>query len=80
VICQKCSCEFDPWRARQKYCSHNCHDESMRRVDVNRLREMVFSGETKAEMARQFGVSYATIRRNVAEYGLQGTWREQRYA
>ena len=82
MICQfqPCGIEFAPTRTRKKFCSPNCRDESRKKVDVEKLCHMVRSGETKVEMARQFGVSYATVRRCIAEYGLQTTWRENRFA
>lgn len=80
MICRKCKCEYEPWRDRQKFCSHNCADEGKRLVDVAKLAQLVCTGETKAEIARQLGVGYSTVCRNITEYGLQGTWREQRYA
>jgi hypothetical protein len=75
-----CGCEFVPWRAKQKFCSHNCHDESRKRVDLERLTRLAFSGMPKAAIAREMGVSWITVRRWIATYGLERMWREQRYA
>ena len=80
LVCENCRCEFDAWRARQKFCSHECHDCSRTLVDAAKLESLVSSGETKAEIARQLGVSYMTVRRSVAAYGFERIWREQRYA
>jgi hypothetical protein len=80
LVCQHCRCEFNAWRARQKFCSHACHDVSRTVVDVSKLQQLAFSGQTKAEMARQLGVSYMTVRRAIAMYGFEKFWREQRYA
>jgi predicted nucleic acid-binding Zn ribbon protein len=80
VECELCGILFRPFCAGRKFCSQNCADERKRRVDIAQLSKLVFSGETKAAIARQLGVSYATVRRNVSEYGLQAAWREQRYA
>jgi hypothetical protein len=78
--CELCGIWFRPFCAGRKYCSPNCADEKRRRVNIGELTRLVFTGATKAAIARQLGVSYATIGRNVAEYGLQAAWREQRYA
>ena len=78
--CRQCNGHYQPWRERQKFCSHNCADESRRKTDINRLCQLAYSGATKAEMAREFGVGYSTVRRWITEYGLETTWREQRYA
>lgn len=80
MICPQCNCEFEPWRSRQKFCSHGCHDESRKKVNVGRLQQLVSTGETKAQIARQLGVSYMTVRRWIADYGFEQAWREQRYA
>lgn len=80
MICAQCGCDFKEWRARQRFCSHGCHDESRKKVNVGRLQQLVSTGETKAEIARQLGVSYMTVRRWVSQYGLERDWREQRYA
>lgn len=78
--CQQCGVDFDAWRSRQRFCSQGCYDVSRTIVDVAKLAQMVTRGETKAEIARQFGVSYITARRWVATYGFEQAWREQRYA
>lgn len=78
--CQQCGCEFRAWRARQRFCSHDCHDISRTVVDVTKLKQLAFSGQTKAAIARQLGVSYMTVRRAMAMYGFERLWREQRYA
>jgi hypothetical protein len=82
MICQniKCGCEYSPWRARQKFCSQNCADEMKRRIDIAELTRLVFAGETKAGIARELGVNYITVRRAIRDFGLEGAWREQRYA
>jgi len=80
LICSQCNCDFKPWRLRQKFCSHGCHDESRKKVNVRQLQQLAAAGETKAEIARQLGVSYMTVRRWISQYGLEQAWREQRYA
>lgn len=78
--CHTCKGEFKAWRSRQKFCSHACHDMSRTMVNVARLQQLAFSGATKAAIARELGVSYMTVRRSIAAYGLERMWREQRYA
>jgi transposase len=82
MICQntKCGCTYTPWRKRQKFCSQNCADELKRRIDIAQLKKLVFTGETKAAIARHLGVSLNTVRRAIRDFGLEGSWHEQRYA
>lgn len=79
--CQHLPCgrEFKPWRSRQKFCSHDCHDLSRRAIDVEVLRRLALTGMPKAQMARELNVSWSTVRRAIGVYGFQRLWQEQRY-
>jgi hypothetical protein len=83
MICQNphCGVEFhDPHHVKRKFCSLECHNANRRKVDIPKLTRLVSSGETKAQIAREFGVHYKTVQRWVDEYDLQRAWLEQRYA
>lgn len=80
LTCLRCRCEFDAWRARQKFCSQDCHDLSRVLVDAEKLKVLVIDGLPKARIARELGVSWMTVRRAIARYGFEQLWRRQRYA
>jgi hypothetical protein len=81
MICKHCTGEFKPRRPGkpQKFCSHACHNKSMRRVDHVRLTELVELGMGKSRMARELGVQRITVRGLITNLGLEALWRQRRY-
>lgn len=82
-VCQQCKRSFRSWRSLQKFCSHACHNESMRAarsVDLKTLQALAVSGVPKSRMARELGVGRFVVRRLVSRYGLERVWRASRYA
>nr|PZN80417.1 MAG: hypothetical protein DIU57_14250 [Pseudomonadota bacterium] len=65
---------------RGKYCSKACDQLRRRKVDAERLRQLAFSGATKAEIARELGLGYSTVWRAMRSLNLDDMWKEQRYA
>gem|GEM_PF-5216148 len=49
-------------------------------MDAERLRQLAFSGATKAEIARELGLGYSTVWRAMRSLDLDDMWKEQRYA
>jgi DNA-binding NtrC family response regulator len=83
MICQQCKVPFRPWHGTQRFCSHECHNESMRAarsIDVDTLRTLAVTGMSKSRMARDLGVGRFVIRRLMDRYGLNQIWRKHRYA
>lgn len=78
--CKQCGCEFKPCKRGVRFCSHSCHDLSRQVVDALKIQRLAAAGETKAEIARQLGVSYITVRRAIQKYGYEHEWRAMRYA
>lgn len=79
MICIQCRREFKPKRPTRKFCSHTCHSDSMRIVDLLKLRLFVATGVGKSRMARELGVQRSTVRGLITNLGLEALWRQRRY-
>lgn len=78
--CKYCTSAFKAWRARQKFCSHKCHDESRQKVDREELRNLCQRGVTKSQMARIFNVRRNSVCSLIERENLERLWRQHRYA
>jgi hypothetical protein len=80
--CNQCRKEFEPppgHRAQPLFCSQACYHDSIRVVDLHKLRTLVEFGVGKTHMSRALGVNRSTIRRLIEHHGLEKLWRQRRY-
>lgn len=80
VKCAQCGCDFRPSKAGVRFCSHNCHDVSRELVSAEKIRHLACAGETQVAIAKELGVSRATVSRAIRKYGFQAEWHELRWA
>lgn len=80
LLCKQCGKNFKARKGRYQFCGKRCHSASMRKVDLDLLRDMVQRGDLGKNMAVDLGVSRGRVHHVLKVHGLLDQWRERRYA
>jgi len=74
VSCQNCSTAFLQDHGNQVYCSKQCSRHGKRKVErpsKEKLDAMIQSGESWAEIGREYGVSDSAVKKWAIAYGIE---------